>query len=96
MGLSVESQMPMDIMLNPKLADEPPLLVDKMESIFVKTGEQAMPKNVKTMDINESEMIETINNKQTPQPDLLNESDLTVMTTEEPAGFTLPVQDLLI
>lgn len=47
-GLSVESQMPMEMLFNPILADEPPQLTDKMDSIFMKSDQI---KNVKSMNI---------------------------------------------
>jgi len=64
MGLSVESQMPMEIIMNPILADEPPILEGKMESIFVKSDQM---KNVESMNIDESEIMETINRQQISQ-----------------------------
>lgn len=89
MGLSVESQMPMEIMLNPVLADEPPTQVDKMESIFMKSDQI---KNIKSMNIDEKEIMDSIN-KQTSQDEttpenIFDESDLIAMGNEEPAGFS--------
>lgn len=94
MGLSVESQMPMDIMLNPILADEPPLVVDKMESIFMKT-EPA--KNVKSMNIDEQEILELMNkqnvtsenNAEETTTALYDESDFIAIKKEQPVGFSV-------
>lgn len=92
MGLSVESQMPMDIMLNPSMADEPPAHVDKMESIFMK-GDQI--KNIKSMNIDETEIMESINKQNLMQQianddeHVFDESDLVVMGKEQPVGFSI-------
>lgn len=94
MGLSVESQLPMDIMLNPILADEPPPVVDKMESIFMKT-EPA--KNVKSMNIDEKEIMESINKLTNPTENiaeettttLYDESDFIAVKKEQPVGFSV-------
>jgi hypothetical protein len=94
MGLSVESQMPMDIMLNPVLADEQPVQFDKMESIFMK-GDQI--KNVKSMNIDEKEIMASINkqitsvdNEQETEAKALEEADFVVLSVEKPVGFTVP------
>jgi hypothetical protein len=92
MGLSVESQMPMDIMLNPVLADEQPSQVDKMESIFMK-GDQI--KNVKSMNIDEKAIMESINKQITPtdneqEAKALEEADFVVLSSEKPVGFSVP------
>ena len=92
MGLSVESQMPIDIMLNPVLADEQPTQVDKMESIFMK-GDQI--KNVKSMNIDEKEIMESINKQITPidnaqETKAFEEADFVVLGGEKPVGFTVP------
>ena len=93
-GLSVESQLPMDIMLNPILADEPPVVVDKMESIFMKTDPV---KNVKSMNIDEKEIMESINkqiisqenNAEETTTTLYDESDFIAANKEQPAGFSV-------
>lgn len=94
--LSVESQMPIDIMLNPKLADEPPEMNDKMESIFMKS-DQVTIKNLKTMNMDESEMMEAINKQNLSEAqqndnneNVFDESDLMAVGHMEPAGFSLP------
>ena len=95
-GLSVESPMPMEIMMNPVLADEPPTQVDKMESIFMKSDQI---KNIKTMNIDEEEIMMSINKLQnTQQPNTENvenitnvyeESDLMGLGMEVPAAFSI-------
>lgn len=93
-GLSVESQMPMDIMLNPILADEPPAVVDKMESIFTKNEPV---KNLKTIDIDEKTIMESINKQIIPTEDnaeettttLYDESDFIAVKKEQPMGFSV-------
>lgn len=92
MGLSVESQMPMDIMLNPVLADEPPAVIDKMESIFMK-GDQV--KNVKSMNIDEKEIMESINkHSDSDHHDkvderIYDEKDFIAVGNEQPVGFSV-------
>jgi hypothetical protein len=95
MGLSVESPMPMEIMMNPVLADEPPTIVDKMESIFMKDDQM---KNIKTMNIDEDEIMMSINKQSTPLPnnenvekvgDVFEMSDLLVLEKEKPAAFSI-------
>lgn len=90
LGLSVESQMPLDIMMNPKLADEPPALVDKMESIFMKSDQM---KNIKSMNIDEKEIMESINKQNHHQrennDETIHESDLIALGMEEPVGFSI-------
>ncbi|KAL7023450.1 hypothetical protein ACKWTF_012617 [Chironomus riparius] len=95
--LSVESQMPIEIMLNPKLADEQPTLVDKMESIFMKSDQKTI-KNLKTMNMDESEMMETINKQnlsqtQNDDENVFDESDLVAVGNMEPAGFSMAVAE---
>lgn len=91
MGLSVESQTPVDIMMNPVLADEPPAAVDMMESIFMKTDP---PKNIKTVSIDEKEIMETINNQKTADDDgnIFDESDLVAIGMQQPVGFTVATE----
>lgn len=91
MGLSVESQTPVDIMMNPVLADEPPAAVDMMESIFMKTDP---PKNIKTVSIDEKEIMETINNQKTAKDDgnIFDESDLVAIGKQQPVGFTVATE----
>jgi hypothetical protein len=107
MGLSVESPMPMEIMLNPVLADEPPTQVDKMESIFMK-GDQI--KNIKSMNIDEKEIMDSINKQATQQMNnenpekaeniekvekaerVLDESELITMGNLKPAGFAIATE----
>lgn len=84
--------MPMDIMLNPVLADEQPSQVDKMESIFMK-GDQI--KNVKSMNIDEKAIMESINKQITPtdneqEAKALEEADFVVLSSEKPVGFSVP------
>ncbi|CRL05925.1 CLUMA_CG018926, isoform A [Clunio marinus] len=94
MGLSVESHMPMDIILNPVLADEPPAQVDKMEGIFAKNEEM---KNIKTMNIDEETIMKSINTQNLPQnsnddikdKNTFDESYGIVLGHEKPVGFTL-------
>jgi hypothetical protein len=92
MGLSVESPMPMEIMLNPVLADEPPTQVDPMESIFMK-GDQI--KNIKSMNIDEKEIMDSINKQSTQQLNnenaerIYDESELITMGNEKPAAFSV-------
>lgn len=84
-GLSVESQMPMEMLFNPILADEPPQMTDKMESIFMKSDQI---KNVKSMNIDAKEIMESIN-QQTAKTN--SDDDLFIaMGTEKPVGFSLP------
>ncbi|KAG5670515.1 hypothetical protein PVAND_000774 [Polypedilum vanderplanki] len=75
---TVESQMPMDIMLNPLLADEPPMQTDKIESINNMNSEDEDEmktiNNHKTMETEESEMMTTIN-KQSAEQQNNDESD---------------------
>lgn len=60
-GLSVESEMPKEMLMNPKLADEPPLKVDKVESIFML--DQPI-KGLQKMDIDDMEtMMRSINER---------------------------------
>lgn len=98
MGLSVESQMPMDIMLNPSMADEQPAHVDKMESIFMKSDQI---KNIKSMNIDETEIMESINKQNLQQNNdgnernIFDESDLIAMGMDQPAGFTVSNDDLM-
>lgn len=89
--------MPIDIMLNPKLADEPPIQVDKMESIFMKSDQKAL-KNLKTMNMDESEMMETINKQnlsqtQNDDENVFDESDLVAVGHMKPAGFSMAVEE---
>lgn len=80
----------MEIMLNPKLADEPPAQNDKMESLFIKSDQVAV-KNLKTMNIDESEMMEAINKQnlnQTKSENVFDESDLIALGQMEPTGFS--------
>lgn len=92
MGLSVESQMPMDIMLNPILADEPPAIIDKMESIFMK-GDQV--KNVKSMNIDEKEIMASINkhsdsdHHDNVDERIYDEKDFIAVGNEQPVGFSV-------
>ena len=84
-------------MLNPKLADEQPTLVDKMESIFMKSDQKTI-KNLKTMNMDESEMMETINKQnlsqtQNDDENVFDESDLVAVGTMEPAGFSMAVAE---
>lgn len=96
MGLSVESPMPMEIMLNPVLADEPPVQVDKMESIFMK-GDQI--KNIKSMNIDEKEIMDSINKQSTQQmnnenaENIYDVSDLIAMGKEKPAAFSIATDE---
>ena len=84
-GLSVESQMPLEMLFNPILADEPPQMTDKMESIFMKSDQI---KNVESMNIDAKEIMESIN-QQTAKTN--NDDDLFIaMGNEKPAGFSLP------
>lgn len=82
----------MEIMLNPILADEPPTQVDKMESIFMK-GDQI--KNIKSMNIDEKEIMDSINKQSTQQLNngtaekMYDESDLIAIGKEKPAGFSI-------
>lgn len=95
MGLSVESHMPMDIMLNPILADEPPTLVDKMESIFMKSDQL---KNVKSMNIDEKEIMDSINKQNNPPTEVseggnvYDERDFIAVGKEQPVGFSVTSQ----
>lgn len=97
-GLSVESEMPKEIMMNPILADEPPVKVDKMESIFIK-DEQL--KGITKMSMDEETIMKSINEKKNnvdEKPEiepkiieqLLDEKDFLMMfRKEEPVGFSL-------
>lgn len=93
MGLSVESQMPLDIMLNPILADEPPL-GNKMESIFMKSDQI---KNVESMNVDEKEIMESINKQTAPLNNandeeasaILHDSDLIPTGNNQPAAFSI-------
>lgn len=92
-GLSVESQTPVDIMLNPILADEPPALVDKMESIFMKSDQI---KNVKTVNVDEKEIMESINKPNATdttdnvgEKNIYDERDFVALGTEMPVGFSI-------
>lgn len=80
----------MEIMLNPVLADEPPVQVDKMESIFMKSDQI---KNIKSMNIDEKEIMESINKQNVQQA--TNESEdkiyeLIAIGNEKPAAFSIP------
>lgn len=92
MGLSVESQMPMDIMLNPILADEPPAIIDKMESIFMKNDQV---KNVKSMNIDEKEIMASINkhsdadHHDNVDERIYDEKDFIAVGNEQPVGFSV-------
>lgn len=91
-GLSVESQMPMDIMLNPILADEPPTQIDKMESIFIKSDQI---KNVKSMNIDEKEIMDSMNNQNisttvvNEEANVYDDKDFISFGQEKPVGFTV-------
>lgn len=78
-------------MMNPVLADEPPAAVDMMESIFMKTDP---PKNIKTVSIDEKEIMETINNQKTADDDgnIFDESDLVAIGMQQPVGFTVATE----
>lgn len=82
----------MNIMLNPILADEPPTLVDKMESIFMKNDQVI---NVKTLNIDEKEITKTINQptdttENVEVKNVFDERDFIALgTTEKPAGFSI-------
>ena len=84
----------MEIMMNPVLADEPPAKVDKMESIFMK-GDQI--KNIKTMNIDEEEIMMSINKQNSQQPNNENvenmanfhESVLMGLGMEVPVAFSI-------
>lgn len=85
--------MPMDIMLNPILADEPPTHVDKMESIFMKS-EQI--KNVKSMNIDEKEIMDSINKQNLRKKNdndeaeiVIDDMDLIPRGESKPAGFSM-------
>lgn len=88
--------MPMEIMLNPVLADEPPVQVDKMESIFMK-GDQI--KNIKSMNIDEKEIMDSINKQSTQQmnnenaENVYDVSDLIALGKEKPAAFSIANDD---
>ena len=88
MGLSVESPMPMEIMMNPVLADEPPAKVDKMESIFMK-GDQI--KNIKTMNIDEEEIMMSINKQNSQQPNNENVENMANFTESVLMGLGMEV-----
>lgn len=61
-GLSVESEMPKEMLMNPKLADEQPEKVDKLESIFMQDDQPI--KGLQKMDIDEEAMMmRSINEK---------------------------------
>lgn len=61
-GLSVESEMPKEMLMNPKLADEPPEKVDKLESIFMQDDQPI--KGLQKMDRDDMEtMMRSINEK---------------------------------
>lgn len=87
MGLSVESQMPMDIMMNPVLADEQPTQVNKMEGIFMKSDQM---KNIKSMNIDEKAIMESIN-KQNHQinENIFDATEIIVMGNAKPVGFSI-------
>lgn len=78
--------MPMDIMMNPILADEPPKKIDKMESIFMKSD---LMKNIKSMNIDEIEIMESINGKNVPLHNDETESDIIAMENERTFDFSL-------
>lgn len=85
--------MPLDIMMNPILADEPPTQVDKMESIFMKSDQI---KSVKSMNIDEKEIMESINkqNQSIEKNDnedvgKYDERDFIALGNEQPVGFTV-------
>lgn len=93
-GLSVESQTPMDIMLNPILADEPPTTVDKMESIFMKSSEQI--RNLKTVNVDEKHIMESINKANATDTtdderneNIFDETDFITLGTETPSEFSI-------
>lgn len=82
----------MDIMLNPILADEPPLVVDKLESIFTKTE---VAKKVTSID--EKKIMESINklnisnenNAEETTTAIYYESDFIAVKKEQPVGFSV-------
>lgn len=80
--------MPIDIMMNPVLADEPPAQVNKMESIFMKSDQI---KNVKSMNIDEKEIMESINkqnhSKDSEDVGKYDERDFIAIGNEQPVGF---------
>lgn len=87
-GLSVESHTPLDIMLNPNLADEPPTVVDKMESIFMKSEPM---RNVKSTSADEKEIVESINKQIAPLKNA-NEKEASILDERDfiPTGLHLP------
>lgn len=100
-GLSVESEMPKEIMMNPEKADESPSVkIDKMESVLMK-DEQV--KGIQKLNMDDETITKPINEKKNSNDDekpeiepkiverLLDEKDfLTMMfSKEEPVGFSL-------
>lgn len=89
--------MPMDIMLNPILADEPPALVDKMESIFMNSDQI---KNVKMANIDEKEIMESINKPNATNTtdnvgdeNIYDEKYFVALGTELPVGFSITTSE---
>lgn len=81
--------MPTDIMMNYRLADEPPFKIDKMESIFMRSDSI---KNIKSMNIDEEKIMKSINNQQHSENTNQNnfdESDRIFFGMQPPVGFSV-------
>lgn len=82
----------MDILDNPILADEAPTQIDKMESIFMKSDQV---KNVKSMNIDEKEIMDSINQQNIPKTgtngdaNVYDERDFIAIGKEQPVGFSV-------
>lgn len=96
--------------MNPKLADEPPKKVDKVESIFMKDDEQI--KGIQTMNLDEETIMRSINDKKASNlaefdvtksdikhnifEHIIDETDLMMMyPTEQPSGFSTATKETI-
>lgn len=90
-GLSVESEMPKEMLMNPELADEPPAKVDKVESIFMKDDQQI--RGLQKMEMDEETMMRSINDKPSEIIGFdITKSDIQLKTVEH----IIDVKDLMM